>query len=131
MQPSGKPTFDNRLKEALELARSSLTILEQVRTEADDWRLDSEKWQAEALELSAELMKARKDSDDLSASLKASLLQEKALSDAVDALRDEDTKIITQTRRERDDAMAGALWGYAVGAVGGVVPIVIWFLHGN
>jgi len=123
--PGSGPTseslpFDKALKEARDLAASSLISFREARSEAEDWRLDSLKWQAEANQLSSELTKERKTSSELLVSLTDSLKREADGKVAVDEARKLDSDALSQARADRDAWRVGAI-GAAVVAVAATI----------
>jgi hypothetical protein len=120
--------FDTNLKEALRLVKSSLLTFDQVRTEAESWRLDSLKWQDEAGRLSLELTSERKDSEGLLRSLKLSQDQEESLKMASEDRAKLDAEAIIQARKQRDDAQDLL---FVVGGAGLVIGGLVGFFAGH
>jgi hypothetical protein len=115
--------FDEALKTARNEVYSSLLTFEQARIEAESWRLDSLKWQGEAMALSSDLTKERKDSEWLSKSLTESLKREAYLKSASDEQDEIDAQAIEDARRERDEAKAILPW---VGTGGAILGALAW-----
>lgn len=125
----GKPLSAMDLDEALKTARNevfnSLLTFEQARNEAEIWRLDSLKWQTEALRLSFDLTRVTRDSEGLSKSLTESLKREADLKLASDRQDEIDAKAIKEARQERDEARATLPW---VGVGGAILGALVMFL---
>jgi len=117
--------FDSALKQARNEVWNSLLTFEQARNEAESWRLDSLKWQTEALRLSFDLTKARKDSEGLSKSLTESLKREADLKLASDKQDEIDAQAIEEARRERDETKAILPWVGVGGAVLGALTALV------
>lgn len=90
--------FDSSLKEALSLIESTFPLLDEVRSEASAWKLDSQKWKNEATALSSELTKLRQDSEERLRLSEESLKQEKKLREAAEARQSADQEAIDQAR---------------------------------
>lgn len=115
--------FDTALKQARSEVWNSLQTFEQARNEAETWRLDSLKWQTEALRLSFDLTKAVKDSEGLSKSLTESLKREADLKAASEERARIDAEAIAKARSERDEAKAILPW---VGIGGAILGALAW-----
>lgn len=125
-KPLSVMDFDSALKQARNEVWNSLQTFEQARSEAESWRLESLKWQTEALRLSFDLTKARKDSEGLSKSLTDSLKREADLKAASDKQDEIDAQALEDARTARDEARSWNLWAWIGGAIlGALTGLVI------
>lgn len=120
-KPLSVMDFDLALKQARNEVWNSLQTFDQARNEAENWRLDSLKWQTEALRLSFDLTKVRKDSEWLSKSLTESLKREADLKAASDKQDEIDAQALEEARTARDEARAWNLWVWVGGGVIGAL----------
>lgn len=108
-KPLNAMDFDEALATLRNEISTSLTIFDEVKREAELWRLDSLNWKLkaanltdEAAKLSSELTKALADSDALSKSLTDSLKREADLAQASQRRADLDAQAVAMARSSRD-----------------------------